>query len=106
MKRRDNLFFIELVLNLFLFSVSAAVCVGLLIHARTMSLRSAELTQAVYLAQSIAEDWKGDGVLSRGDLPGGDGLRSSVEEKDGLLNVSIWKDDTLVYSIEGVSRLG
>lgn len=53
--KRTNLFLIELLFNLFIFALCAAVCVGLLIHARYMSLESTHLTQAVYLAQSAAE---------------------------------------------------
>ena len=32
--KRTNLFLIELVFNLFIFALCAAVCVGLLLHAR------------------------------------------------------------------------
>ena len=53
--KRANLFLIELLFNLFIFALCAAVCVGLLLHARSMSLESTRLTQAVYLAQSAAE---------------------------------------------------
>ena len=53
--KRANLFLIELLFNLFIFALCAAVCVGLLVHARRMSLESTRLTQAVYLAQSTAE---------------------------------------------------
>lgn len=53
--KRANLFLIELLFNLFIFALCAAVCAGLLVHARRMSLESTRLTQAVYLAQSTAE---------------------------------------------------
>lgn len=52
---RANLFLIELVGNLVIFVLCAAVCVGLLLRAHALSANSAALTQAVYLAQSTAE---------------------------------------------------
>lgn len=59
--KKANLFLIELVCNLLIFALCAAVCVGLLVHARRISQESTRLTQAVYLAQSIAEEWKATG---------------------------------------------
>ena len=41
--RRTHLFLTELVLDLFLFAVCAAVCAGLLLHARGMSRESRRL---------------------------------------------------------------
>lgn len=56
--KRSNLFLMELVLDLFLFALCAAVCVGLILHAKSMSLESEQLTQAVYIAQDAAERYR------------------------------------------------
>ena len=108
MKRSGNgshLFLTELVVCLSLFVISAAVCVGLLVHARSMSLESTRLNQAVYLAQSTAEAWRaGEQVLpSRTD---DSGLTVSALEHDGTLTVSVSLDGKPVFSLEEVARLG
>lgn len=55
---RSSLFITELVIDLFIFAVCAAVCVGLLLKAFSMSRQSTELTQEVYIAQSAAERFR------------------------------------------------
>ena len=55
---RANLFLVELVLNLLIFALCAAVCLGLLARARGMSRESADLTLAVAAAQTAAEEWR------------------------------------------------
>ena len=97
---RFSLFLMELVIDLFLFVLCAAVCVGLLLHARSMSLESTRLTQAVYLAQSAAE------ALRAGDaLPQAlEGYRCQVSqgEADGLstAEIEIFWGDTSLYTLE------
>lgn len=56
--KRTNLFLIELILNLLIFVLCAAVCVGLLVHAHSLSRESTELTGAVYAAQAAAAEWQ------------------------------------------------
>lgn len=56
--KKADLFLLELVCSLFLFAVCATVCVGLLVHARSLSRESARLTQAVYIAQDAAERYR------------------------------------------------
>ena len=52
---RSRLFLLELVCDLVIFALCAAVCVALLVQARSMSRESTQLTQAVYIAQDAAE---------------------------------------------------
>lgn len=99
---RSTLFMLELVVDLFLFAICAAVCVGLLLHARGMSTESADLTNAVYQAQSIAEEWRATGEVPVGCGMPTDDLQHKTTEENGLLNVYIYKGDKLVYSLEGV----
>lgn len=104
-EHRSSLFLLELIFNLFLFVICAAVCVGLLLHARSLSVESRDLTNAVYLAQSVAERWRG-GVPPEESGPSADGLqvKASVVDGEDTFNVSIYKGERLIYSLEGVSR--
>ena len=52
---RSRLLLLELVADLFIFALCAAVCVALLFQARSMSAESTKLAQAVYIAQDAAE---------------------------------------------------
>lgn len=103
---RSSLFLMELVIDLFLFVLCAAVCVVLLVHARSMSGESTRLTQAVYLAQSAAEEWKATGETPVWRGGAGDGLSGSFELRDGALYITILQEDgTPIYSLEGVKRV-
>lgn len=53
--RRSRLFLLELILDLALFVLCGAVCVGLFLRSASMSGESERLTCAVVLAQSTAE---------------------------------------------------
>lgn len=55
---RSRLLLIELVCDFIIFALCAAVCVTLLVRARTMSRESTLLTQAVYIAQDAAERYR------------------------------------------------
>ena len=97
---RFSLFLMELVIDLFLFVLCAAVCVGLLLHARSMSLESTRLTQAVYLAQSTAEALRAGSPLP--EAPEGYRCEVSRMEDSGLTSASIeifW-GDTALYTLE------
>lgn len=85
--KRANLFLIELLFNLFIFALCAAVCVGLLVHARRMSLESTRLTQAVYLAQSTAEALRAG--QSAPSAPSGYEVTPSLTAGDGLVSGEI-----------------
>lgn len=97
---RFSLFLMELIIDLFLFVLCAAVCVGLLLHARSMSLESTRLTQAVYLAQSTAEALRAGSPLP--EAPEGYRCEVSRTEDSGLTSASIevfW-GDTALYTLE------
>lgn len=97
---RFSLFLMELIIDLFLFVLCAAVCVGLLLHARSMSLESTRLTQAVYLAQSTAEALRAGSTLP--EAPEGYRCEVSRTEDSGLTSASIevfW-GDTALYTLE------
>lgn len=106
MSRRTNLFLTELVVDLFLFALSAAVCVGLLVHARSMSQESGELTDAVYVAQSAAELWRA-GTQPPAQL---EGYQITVQEDldSGAVRsctIAVARDGRLIYTLEGVTCL-
>lgn len=61
---RSGLFAIELLIAVGIFSLCAAICVGLFVRAEVMSRHSADLNQAVTQARSAAECYKAAG----GDL--------------------------------------
>lgn len=97
---RFSLFLMELIIDLFLFVLCSAVCVGLLLHARSMSLESTRLTQAVYLAQSTAEALRAGSALP--EAPEGYRCEVSRTEDSGLTSASIevfW-GDTALYTLE------
>ena len=97
---RFSLFLMELIIDLFLFVLCAEVCVGLLLHARSMSLESTRLTQAVYLAQSTAEALRAGSPLP--EAPEGYRCEVSRTEDSGLTSASIevfW-GDTALYTLE------
>jgi len=55
---RSALFLGEIVLALLIFSLSSAVCVGLLFRAYHISEASSELNQSIFYAQNAAEVFK------------------------------------------------
>lgn len=97
---RFSLFLMELVIDLFLFVLCAAVCVGLLLHARSMSLESTRLTQAVYLAQSTAEALRAGDTLP--EAPEGYRCEVSQTGDSGLstAEIEIFWGDTSLYTLE------
>ena len=104
--KKANLFLIELVCNLLIFALCAAVCVGLLVHARRISQESTCLTQAVYLAQSIAEEWKATGEEPAQRREEDNGFRVQCAVRGNELDIAIYQDDIQVYELEGVTYLG
>ena len=104
--RRTHLFLTELVLDLFLFAVCAAVCAGLLLHARGMSRESRRLTEAVYAAQTIAEQWRAPGVRPAWPAQDGSGLTGVLTVSGDALDIAVYADGALVYTLEGVRCLG
>ncbi len=102
--RRRGPFLVELTVDILLFGICAAVCVCLLLQARSMSRESRELTQAVYLAQSAAESWKASGETPV--LSGADGYSGVFQVHGRELDLSIWREGRLLYTLEGVTFLG
>lgn len=102
--RRTNLFLLELVLDLLLFALCAAVCVGLILHAKGMSLDSRRLTDAVYLAQTAAETWRSGGVPAS---EAGEYEISVTETGDQTplrrCDIAVSLDGELIYALEGVT---
>ena len=96
----SNFFLLELVLNLFLFVLCAAICVGLLLSAWKLSRDSSALTAAVNLAQTAAEEWKATGTVSAES----EGLLCELRETGNSADILILQDGNLVYSLEGVAR--
>lgn len=107
-EHRPSLFLLELIIDLFLFAVCAAVCIGLLLHARGMSVESGRLTQAVYAAESMAESWRATGAQPMWCVPDEYNLVGSLREHDGVADITITDadDGAVVFSLEGVTRIG
>lgn len=98
---RANLFLIEITCNLFIFALCAAVCVGLLVHARAMSWESTRLTQAVYLAQSTAEALRVECPVPT--APDGYEIDTRLKTAEGGLtyaNIEILNRGESVYTLE------
>ena len=94
---------LELVLDLCVFAVCAIICVLLLIQSRTMSGESARLTRAVYLAQTLAENWK-MGESDPGMAKDEELIGEVRETGDGSAEVIVtWNGET-VYTIGEVRR--
>ena len=100
---RANLFLVELVLNLLIFALCAAVCMGLLSRARSMSQESAALTRAVYLAQDAAEPWRASGKTPVWNDADEDGFTGRFTAEGGALDIAIYQDGRLIYTLEGVT---
>jgi len=84
---RSGLFTIELLISVGIFSLCAAICVGLFVRAEVMSQDSANLNRAVAEARSAAECFKAAGgdlvktaELTGGELTGQDALFLEYDE--------------------------
>lgn len=85
-RSRSGLLVIELIIAVGVFSLCAAICVGLFVQADTISRESAALGQAVSLSQNTAERYKTVG----GDL----------EQLAHMLNTSCGTDGTLEIAFD------
>lgn len=104
--RRLNLFLIELVFCIVLFTVCAAVCIGLTVHAKQMSEQSERLTTAVQLAQQTAERWRAGEALPEERTA--DGYEVRLTETDSALplrscDIVVLLDGETIYALEGVA---
>ena len=70
---RSGLFAIELLISIGVFSLCAAICVGLFVRSEVISQTSADLSRAVSEARSAAECYKaaGGNLEKMADLTGG-----------------------------------
>ena len=70
---RSGLFAIELLISVGVFSLCAAICVGLFVRSEVMSQDSANLNQAVTVAKNAAECFKAAGgdMAKTAQLTGG-----------------------------------
>ncbi|MDE7221415.1 MAG: hypothetical protein K2O45_17670 [Oscillospiraceae bacterium] len=77
---RSGLFAIELLIAVGVFSLCAAICVGLFVHSEVMSQDSADLNRAVSEARSAAECFKAAGgdVLRTAELTGGQVIENTI----------------------------
>ena len=109
---RSGLFAIELLIAVGIFSLCAAICVGLFVRSEVMSRDSADLSRAVTEARSAAECFKAAGGdldetarLTGGELAGdilllryGESLELSLAptQKDGYISavLSVRRTDT------------
>ena len=77
---RSGLFAIELLIAVGIFSLCAAICVGLFVRSEVMSQNSADLNRAVGEARSAAECFKAAGgdLQKTADLTGGGVLEGNT----------------------------
>ncbi|MDE6899629.1 MAG: hypothetical protein K2P15_00995 [Oscillospiraceae bacterium] len=77
---RSGLFAIELLIAVGVFSLCAAICVGLFVRSEVMSQESADLTRAVSEARSVAECFKAAGgdLEKTAELTGGQIVEDTV----------------------------
>ena len=96
---KSRLLLLELVADLFIFVLCAAVCVALLVRARSMSDESTKLTQAVYIAQDAAERLRAGEATYDGYFADG---RPDASDLDPLLKSTL-PDYRVTYREEGDS---
>ena len=84
---RSGLFAIELLISVGVFSLCAAICVGLFVRSEVLSQDSANLNRAVIEARSAAECFKAAGgdlektaQLTGGEISGGSALFLKYDE--------------------------
>ena len=108
-RSRARLLLVELILDLVIFALCAAVCVALLVRARSMSRESAELTQAVYLAQSAAETFRAGGEIKEKTTKEGYEVTASMPAPSKGLKeaqIDVFREGRLIYSVSVVVPQG
>ena len=101
---RSRLLLLELVADLFIFALCAAVCVALLFQARSMSRDSTQLTQAVYIAQDAAERIRSGREVYSGYTADGAPVTTVPAAEPGSLEPmasSQWLDYIVYYETSG-----
>ncbi|HPE15484.1 MAG TPA: hypothetical protein PK597_00870 [Oscillospiraceae bacterium] len=103
---RPVLLLTELILDLFIFVVCTAVCAGLLVKARGMSRDAQQLTAAVAVAQTAAENLRaGASVSSLSGLGADGGYAVEILDRgagDGAsgYEITVSYDGRAVYTLE------
>lgn len=129
-KNKSSLFLLELVISIFFFAASSAICVGLFVGSYQTSQRSVELNQAVFLAQTAAET-----IKSYPGQTGWNHLEGLIPQEEGravvyydknwntvqqesvytleleaqeehVTQISVKKEEETLFAIEAVSLLG
>ena len=101
---RSRLFLLELVCDLVIFALCAAVCVALLVQARSMSRESTQLTQAGYIAQDAAERIRSGREVYSGYTADGAPVTTVPAAEPGSLEPmasSQWLDYIVYYETSG-----
>lgn len=95
---RSRLLLLELLFDLVIFALCAAVCVAILVSARSMSRESRELTDAVYLAQSAADA----GTSERYEQDGYTVsiARTAAADEPNIRRIEIAKDGRVIYTLD------
>ena len=96
---RSRVLLLELVADLIIFALSAAVCVALLFQAKSMSAESTRLAQAVYIAQDAAERLRAGETTYDGYFADG---RPDTSDLDPLLKSTL-PDYRVTYREKGDS---
>ncbi len=87
--KRSSLFMIELLAMVLVFAICATVCLSIIGKSRDISHESQRLTQAVYLAETVAANLQNGTPLSQKEK---DGYTISVQEnpvENGLVRAEI-----------------
>lgn len=105
--KRPSLLLTELICGLLIFVICAVVCVALLVRADTASRRSGALTDAVFLAQTAAEQFK-TGVDAPADRAGECQAQFALREAEGVdyLDITVWWNDEAIYTVTAARLSG
>lgn len=94
--RRNNLFFIELILSIFFFIICATICVQLFVHAHLLNEQSTDTNHALLLSQNVAEIFLGN----QGNIHA---LKDFFHESDVSTDyISTSSDDTILLFYDDV----
>ncbi|MBP1737218.1 MAG: hypothetical protein H6Q60_1099 [Oscillospiraceae bacterium] len=98
-KKQSPLFLTELIFSLVIFSLCAAVCVSLIVRAQTISTDSRQLSQALMLAETVAEEFKAEQPLTESR----DGYQVSTQQRTehgvAYLDITVSLQDEPVYQL-------
>ena len=108
--KRSSMFLLELMAMVLIFSLCATVCMRMIGSSWTMSERSEQLTEAVYLAEAAAAHIQSGGSPDMSGLPGGaaraeEGYLLSSEQiasENGfsVAKISVTFDGELIYALD------